>query len=112
MAYLYVLRGADFFRALQVSSAVALPGSAIGVASTLLAAYPLSKPWLKGRKALILVFVFPLMFSAGIIPSYLVVRSLGLMNTIWALVMLPMIVIYPSIQRFFVKGIIVGSVKG
>jgi putative aldouronate transport system permease protein len=61
-------------------------GSAFSVVLTLLAAYPLSRKDLPGRRILTAVFFFPMLFSGGLIPFYLVVRDLGLVNTRWALI--------------------------
>jgi len=61
-------------------------GSIVNVAMTILAAYPLSRRDLPGHKLLGAIFFFPLLFSGGLIPFYLVVRDLGLINTRWALI--------------------------
>ena len=54
---------------------------------TILCAYPLSVPELKGKKILNRVIIFTMYFSGGTIPSYLVVRSLGLIDNYLALVL-------------------------
>ena len=61
-------------------------GSAVSVVLTLLAAYPLSRKDLPGRRFLTVVFFFPMLFSGGLIPFYLIVRDLGLINTRWAVI--------------------------
>jgi ABC-type glycerol-3-phosphate transport system permease component len=61
-------------------------GSAVSVVLTMLAAYPLSRKDLPGRGILTIVFFFPMLFSGGLIPFYLVVRDLGLVNTRLALI--------------------------
>jgi len=61
-------------------------GAFISVSLTLLAAYPLSRRDLVGRGPIMVFFLIPLVFSGGIIPTYLVVHDLGLLNTRWALV--------------------------
>lgn len=50
-------------------------------------AYPLAKKWLPGRKAILLMAAFTLLFSGGLIPTFLIVQKLGLLNTIWAIVL-------------------------
>jgi multiple sugar transport system permease protein/putative aldouronate transport system permease protein len=62
-------------------------GTAINVTFTLLAAYPLSRRDLFGRNWFMLLFVFTMLFSGGLIPTYLVVHNLGLLNTRWALIL-------------------------
>ena len=54
---------------------------------TVLGAYPLSRRYLPFRNLFMLVIAFTMMFSGGLIPTYLLVRDLGLVNKIWALVL-------------------------
>lgn len=61
-------------------------GSIVNVFMTMIAAYPLSRSDLPGRKFLIAFFFFPMIFQGGLIPFFLVVRDLGLLNTRWALI--------------------------
>lgn len=61
-------------------------GSIVNVFMTMIAAYPLSRNDLPGRKILIAFFFFPMIFQGGLIPFFLVVRDLGLLNTRWALI--------------------------
>jgi putative aldouronate transport system permease protein len=56
-------------------------GSSVSVVLTMLAAYPLTRKDLPGRRFLTILFFFPMLFSGGLIPFYLVVRDLGLVNT-------------------------------
>ncbi|WP_028549069.1 carbohydrate ABC transporter permease [Paenibacillus sp. UNC451MF] len=60
-------------------------GTLINVAMTIAAAYPLSRKDFAGRKFIMMVFAFTLIFSGGLIPSYLLVKELGMLNTRWAL---------------------------
>jgi multiple sugar transport system permease protein/putative aldouronate transport system permease protein len=61
-------------------------GTAVNVILTILAGYPLSRKDLFGRNVLTFLFVFTMLFSGGMIPTYLVVKDLGLLNTRWALI--------------------------
>lgn len=61
-------------------------GTALNVTVTLTAGYALSRKDMIGRNALMFLFVFTMLFTAGLIPSYLVVRDLGLLNTRWAII--------------------------
>ena len=61
-------------------------GSTVSVVLTLLAAYPLTRKDLPGRRFLTVLFFFPMLFSGGLIPFYLVVRDVGMVNTRWALI--------------------------
>ncbi len=61
-------------------------GTAISLVLTVCAAYPLSRKELVGRRFFNGLFLFTMLFSGGMIPTYLVVKDLGLRNTIWAMV--------------------------
>jgi len=54
---------------------------------TVACAYPLSQKDLYGRNVLTLVFAFTMFFNGGLVPTYLIVRSLGLINSMWALIL-------------------------
>lgn len=60
-------------------------GTLISVALTVLLAYPLSRRTLVGRNGIMLFVTFTMIFSGGLIPTYLVVKDLGMLNTRWAL---------------------------
>ena len=84
--YRYVL-DTDLFRSsFWVSVRVTVIGTVGAIIMTALAAYPLSKPELVGRKPLMLVFIFIMLFSGGMIPNYMLFRTLGLLNTTSALI--------------------------
>jgi len=61
-------------------------GTAINLVMTILAAFPLSRRDLVGKNAIMAMFVFTMFFSGGLIPSYMLVKNLGMLNTVWALV--------------------------
>lgn len=60
-------------------------GTFINIVVTMLAAYPLSRRDLKGRDVVTLIFTFTMLFSGGMIPTYLLVRDLRMINTVWAM---------------------------
>jgi multiple sugar transport system permease protein/putative aldouronate transport system permease protein len=62
-------------------------GTIINVTLTMLAAYPLARRNLYGRNVLMFFFAFTLLFGGGLIPTYLVVKDLGLLDTRWALIL-------------------------
>jgi putative aldouronate transport system permease protein len=62
-------------------------GTLISIAGTVAIAYPLSRTQLFGRKAITAGVVFTMLFSGGVIPLYLVVQSLGLLDTRWAMLL-------------------------
>lgn len=62
-------------------------GTAYSLALTVLGAYPLSRRYLPFKNFFMLLIAFTMMFSGGLIPTYLLVRDLGLVNKIWAMVL-------------------------
>lgn len=62
-------------------------GVIISVVMTLLAAYPLSRDDFKGKKFFTMMFVFTMMFSGGMIPSYLLIKNLKLLDTMWSVIL-------------------------
>lgn len=61
-------------------------GTAINMAMTILCAYPLSKKNFYGRSGFTVMIVITMFFSGGLIPSYLLIYNLGMINTMWAIV--------------------------
>lgn len=61
-------------------------GTLVNVVMTILAAYPLSRPELPGRRVIAFLFFFTLLFSGGLIPTYLIVRDMGMLSTRWAMI--------------------------
>lgn len=61
-------------------------GTSINLIMTVLAAFPLSRKDLAGKNVIMALFVFTMFFSGGLIPSYMLVKNLGMLNTVWALV--------------------------
>lgn len=62
-------------------------GTVVSMVLTLLAAYPLSRDDFQGKKVLSSIFLFTMMFSGGLIPTYMLVKNLGLMNTMWSIIL-------------------------
>jgi len=87
-AYVYLLQRTPFWRSLGVTIARVVLGLPISLAVMVTAAYPLSRgDRFKGRSVYVWIFFFTMLFNGGMIPTYLVVKELGLLNTIWALVL-------------------------
>ena len=86
-AYDFMFATDTFVRALLTTVCVTLVGTLIQVALTLTMAYPLSKRHLPGRVLVLNLIIFTLVFSGGMIPTYLVVRNLGLLDSYWALIL-------------------------
>lgn len=88
-AYDNVFGKPEYLRAFQVTLVRVVLGTAISMFLTIMTAYPLSKETsqFRLRTFYVWLFVFTILFSGGLIPWYLTVKSLGLINTIWALVL-------------------------
>lgn len=86
--YKYVFQEASIWRAFAVSVYITVVGTFINIAMTSLLAYPLSRQEFLGRKYVLLGIVFTMIFTAPLIPEFILMRHLGLVNTLWA-VMLP-----------------------
>jgi len=86
-AYRLVLSGNGFGNALQASLFITLVGTSLSMFVSSTFAYMLSKPELPGRRVILALVLFTMLFSPGLIPHYLLVRSLGLLNSWWALIL-------------------------
>ncbi|WP_435127348.1 carbohydrate ABC transporter permease [Actinacidiphila sp. bgisy144] len=90
-AYRAVLSGGVVTRSLIVSIGITVVGTLLALACTTALAYALARPGIFAGKPLLLTVLFTLMFSPGIIPSYLVVKELGLLDSYWSLIVPVMI---------------------
>nr|WP_280518675.1 carbohydrate ABC transporter permease [Lederbergia wuyishanensis] len=84
-AYQYLVKMEQLWKSYGVSATITVLGTAISMFATTLAAYVLSKKNIPGGRLIMFAIVFTMMFSGGLIPTYIVVRELGLTNTIWAM---------------------------
>lgn len=81
-------------------------GTIINVSLTMVAAYPLSRKELVGKRFFTFLFTFTMLFSGGMIPKYLVIKQLHMLNTIWAMLIPGAIgVTNLIIARTFIRGI-------
>lgn len=86
-AYKYILSTNTIFRALGVSVGVTLVGTLVSMLLTCLMAYGLTRRDLDGRKVFNFMIVFTMLFNGGMIPTFLVVKSLNLVDTYWSLIL-------------------------
>lgn len=84
-AYQYLLNNPGFVSAFKSSVIITVVGTGINIIMTSLMAYGLSESWIKGRSIVNFLILFTMLFSGGLIPSYLIVDGLGLIDTYWAL---------------------------
>ncbi|RXZ83492.1 carbohydrate ABC transporter permease [Paenibacillaceae bacterium] len=92
--YKFVASSSMFLNAFQVSIFITVCGTLCALLMTTLAAYPLSKTRLRGRKFFILMYIFTMLFSGGLIPTYLLMRGLGLIDQLPVLFLPAMISVY------------------
>jgi ABC-type glycerol-3-phosphate transport system permease component len=85
-AYQTLFSGGLMGRAILVSVFVTVVGTAIALAVTIALAYATSRPVLFGRPVLLMV-LFTLLFAPGIIPMFLMVKQLGLLDSLWSLIL-------------------------
>ena len=62
-------------------------GTAVNLVMTVLAAYPLAREDFKARKVVMILFTITMLFNGGMIPTYLQVKSLGLLDSMWAIIL-------------------------
>lgn len=86
-AYERVFRNEMIMSGYKNTLVYTLLGTAINVVITLMTAYPLSRPDLVGKKAVNSMIAFTMLFSGGMVPTFLVVKDLGLMDSVWAIVL-------------------------
>jgi putative aldouronate transport system permease protein len=88
-AYEKTLGNENFIGSLWISVKRTVLGTAVGMALIFLTSYPLSKEDGKfpGRMVYAWFFVFTMLFHGGLVPSFILVQKLGLMNSIWALIL-------------------------
>jgi putative aldouronate transport system permease protein len=86
-AYRYILSTPTLFKSLAVSIGVTGIGTLVSMVLTALMAYGLSRKYLIGRNSINFIVVFSMLFSGGMIPTFLVVKSVGLIDSYWSLIL-------------------------
>ena len=101
--YKFVLGNPQFINAFKISILVTILGTLFGVIMTIMIAYPLSKTRLEGRKWFLLYFVFAMIFNGGLIPTYLVMQKLKLVNNFWVMILPAVVNVYNMLimKNFF-----------
>ncbi|OKP72216.1 sugar ABC transporter permease [Paenibacillus helianthi] len=89
-----VISSSLFIRAFCISVGVTAIGTLISILMTALTAYPLSKRKLPGISFIMVLFIFTMLFSGGLIPNYLLMRQLHLINNLWVLILPGMISVF------------------
>lgn len=107
-SYGYMLEKSGLFPASIVTIKRVVVGLVINLAMTVLVAYPLSKDELqfKSRKFYVGFFLFSMLFNGGLIPTYMVIKELDMLDTIWALILPNAVTMYYVLLMLnFFRGI-------
>lgn len=104
--YAIVLNDSSVWRAFRVSVIVTVVGTLINLIATASLAYPLSRGEYMGRRTILMLVLLTFIFSAPLIPNYLLVKNLFLLDTVWALIIPSAISAYNLfIMRSFFLGL-------
>jgi putative aldouronate transport system permease protein len=105
-AYSQLLAHPSFLHATLVSSIITTIGTALNLVLTVPLAYALSVPTLPGRKIFISFILFTFLFNAGLVPTYLVVSKLGLINHLSAVILPTGVSVYNTlVMKSFFEGL-------
>ena len=85
-AYSYIFQLKELWSSFGNSVFITAIGTAISMFVTVLAAYSLSKHKLPGKRGILFLLVFTMMFSGGLIPTYIIVKEFYLLNSLWGLI--------------------------
>lgn len=88
-SYQTVFENKDIWVSLKNSVIITVTATALNLLMTVFAAYPLSRRDFIGRNVFTAILTFTMFFSGGMIPNYLVVDKLGMIDTLWALIIPP-----------------------
>ncbi|MBD2870057.1 carbohydrate ABC transporter permease [Paenibacillus arenilitoris] len=86
-SYNYLLSTSAFKNATLISAFLAIVGTALSLVVTSAFSYGLSRKRLQGRRFMMLLILITILFGPGLIPPYLLVRDLGLINSVWSLIL-------------------------
>jgi putative aldouronate transport system permease protein len=105
-AYKRLLEDGQLIRAMGNTAIVTLVGTVFNMIMTVLAAYPLSRKRLYGRGPLLMFITFTMIFVSGLIPNFILIKSLGLMDSYWALWLPGLISTYNMfVMKSFMEGL-------
>ncbi len=85
--YKTIIQDSDFINSLLVSLFVTIVGTALNMVLSVIAAYVLSRKYLDGRNMIMSVIVFTMLFGGGLVPTYMVIKDMGLINKVWAMIL-------------------------
>ena len=104
--YVSVFTNKTLYQPLIISVITTLAGTLVGLLISTLGAYVLIQNDMPGRTALATFLLITMIFDGGMIPRYLVLRKLGMTNTLWSVILVPAISVYNLVlMRNFFEGI-------
>ncbi|MGG1516600.1 carbohydrate ABC transporter permease [Paenibacillus oryzisoli] len=86
-AYRIIFANDRMVHSLLVTVFITVVGTLINIVATSIMAYPLSRKDLIGRKPLMMMLLFTMLFGGGMIPTFLLIKALGLLNSFWSLLL-------------------------
>lgn len=108
--YLAVINTPNVWIGYRNTTFYTITGTIINLFVTIICAYCMARPDLRGKNGFMLFFSFTMFFNGGLIPNYIVVQKLGLLNSIWALLLPSAMNVYNMIiARTFIKSSIPGE---
>ncbi|TNJ66798.1 carbohydrate ABC transporter permease [Paenibacillus hemerocallicola] len=112
VGYKKVLENSDLLNSYLNTIIYTVVGTAINLVMTVLAAYPLSQKSFYGRNVITAIMVFTMFFSGGLVPAYMLVKQLGMLNSMWALIVPGAVSVWNIvIMRTFFQTSIPGEIQ-
>ena len=106
-SYQRIIQDGQMLRGMYNSLFYTTAGTILNVTLTIMAAYPLARKTFYGRKLITIILAFTLLFSGGIVPRFLLVKSLGMVDTRWAMILPEAVLVwYVIIARTFLQNTI------
>ena len=106
-SYLRILEDGQMLRGMYNSLLYTTVGTILNVTLTIMAAYPLARTTFYGRRLITIILAFTLLFSGGIVPRFLLVKALGMVDTRWAMILPEAVLVwYVIIARTFLQNTI------
>ncbi len=104
--YEFVFNESNVFYATFISAARTIVGTIVSVFCTAMLAYAISRPEYKLKKFVSITFIFTMYFSGGLIPGYLLIKELGMLNSFWVYIIPGIIGVFNMIVvRSFIEGL-------
>ncbi|MFK7696571.1 carbohydrate ABC transporter permease [Paenibacillus sp. HJGM_3] len=112
VGYQKVFENKDLLNSYLNTIVYTVVGTAINLAMTVMAAFPLSQKSFYGRNLFMAIMVFTMFFSGGLIPTYMLVKQLGMLDTMWALIIPGAVSVWNIvIMRTFFQSSIPGEIQ-